>query len=168
MQKSFAWRTFSTWYWIIPSPGYKYCHRTLGKKETLLGVRFVLKHFLHVNVLVWQQRAALRRIVNNDWKLSTSFLQRAVSRLACLPVYGMPPSQIGIVLLLLYTMWVVKPENELPLYQQHLVLVHFLGLLLMREVCVYQSEQSTAKESEMCLQKSRFNLSKCLLFLFFM
>lgn len=89
--------------------------------------------FFQVNALVWQQRAALRSMVNNDGKLSSSFLRKAVNGLACLPVYSMPPSQRGIVLLLLYTMWVVKPENELTLYQQHLVLVHFLRLLLMRK-----------------------------------
>lgn len=64
-----------------------------------------------------------------------------VSRLVCLAVYDMPSSQRDIVLLLLYTMWVVKPENELTLYQQHLVLVHFLELLLLGEECVYQPQQ---------------------------
>lgn len=121
------------------------------KSKKKLKPLFILKkiHLLQVNVLVWQQCAALWWMVNNDGKLSSSFLQQAVSRFACLPVYGLPPSQRGIVLLLLYTMWVVKPENELTLYQQHLVLVHFLRLLLMRKnVSTSLSRQSPKSLNE--------------------
>lgn len=128
-----------TWTWIIPGPD-------LGKTN-----------FLHVSIPAWQQRAALWRMAHNDWKLSTSVLQPAVSSPACLPVYGMPPSQRGIVLLLLYTMWVVKPENELPLYQQHLVLVHFVGWLLMQKyVSTSQSRGSPSSLRCVCAPAGSF------------
>lgn len=94
-------------------------------------------------------------MVNNDWKCSSSFPPTISEQaLVCPPVYSVPPGQGGIVLLLLYTMWVVKPENELTLCQQHLVLVHFLKIASNGEECVYQSLPSIAEELIVCLQRS--------------
>lgn len=64
----------------------------------------------------------------------------------------MPFSQRAIVLLLLYTMQLVKPENELPSHQQHLA-AWFTQIALNMEEFVNQPQQSLTG-SHVGLQKS--------------